>query len=67
MKIFFLIIISILFSSCASIDNDRYGFFPTPKEQEDSVTWEYNKYNLMDSPDGRQDPNAKVKIWGAIY
>jgi hypothetical protein len=67
MKIFFLIIISILFSSCASVNKDRYGFFPAPKEQEDSINWEYNKYNLMDSPDGSKDPTAKVGIWGATY
>jgi len=34
---------------------------------EDSIDWGYNKYNMMDSPDGSDDPNAKIKIWGAKY
>jgi hypothetical protein len=25
------------------------------------------KYNMMDSPDGRRNPNAQVNIFGATY
>lgn len=55
--------------SCTSINtNDRYGFFPGGGMSEDAQDRPYNtKYNLMDSTDGKQDPNANVKVWGATY
>jgi hypothetical protein len=34
---------------------------------EDSQDRTNTKYNLMDSPDGRKDPNANIKVWGATY
>lgn len=55
--------------SCASVqvDNDRYGFFPTPGMQEDAQDRINTKYNLLDSSDGSKDPNANIKVWGATY
>ena len=67
MKIFLIILSGIILASCVSVNNDRNGFFPQPRNQEDNISWEYNKYNLMDSPDGSTDPTAKIKIWGATY
>jgi hypothetical protein len=57
----------LVLSSCASLDEDnRYGFLPGPGMHEDAQDFP-TKYNQMDSSDGSQDPNAKLKIWGATY
>jgi len=61
-----LLIVPLTLSSCATT-NDRYGFLPGPGMDEDSQDRHNTKYNLMDSPDGRQDPNANVRVWGAVY
>lgn len=53
---------------CASVNsNNNYGFNPGPGMQEDGQDRNNTKYNMMDSPDGRRDPNANVKLWGATY
>jgi hypothetical protein len=53
---------------CASVNsNNNYGFNPGPGMQEDAQDRNNAKYNMMDSPDGRRDPNANVKLWGATY
>ena len=50
--------------SCSTVSHDPYT---KNNMAEDSIDWGYNKYNMMDSPDGSNDPNAKIKIWGAKY
>jgi len=51
-----------LFIGCA---NTSYHTIPSGM-REDSQ--DYNtKYNMMDSPDGRRNPNAQVRIFGATY
>jgi hypothetical protein len=70
LKIALICFIPLSLSSCATTaveDNGRYGFFPKPGMAEDSQDRNNTKYNLMDSPDGRKDPNAKIKVWGATY
>jgi hypothetical protein len=63
-----VILLPFVFGSCASINEDnRYGFFPGPGMSEDAQDRPYTKYNLMDSPDGRQDLNGDLKVWGATY
>lgn len=53
--------------SCASVsENNHSGFFPRPGMHEDAQDFP-TKYNQMDSCDGGQDPNAKVKIWRTTY
>ena len=45
--------------------NTSYHTIPSGM-REDSQ--DYNtKYNMMDSPDGRRNPNAQVRIFGATY
>jgi hypothetical protein len=66
MKRYLLLLVPLVLSSCATT-NDRYGFFPGAGMDEDSQDRHNTKYNLMDSPDGRQDPNANVRVWGAVY
>lgn len=63
-KLLILIPLSLCSCSTMQVKNDRYGFFPYDKQ--DRVEG-YNKYNLMDSPDGSKDPTANVKVWGATY
>ena len=69
MKCFVFILLPIFLCSCSSVNvnNDRYGFFPGPGMNEDSQDRNNTKYNLMDSPDGSKDPNAKINVWGANY
>ena len=69
MKYFVMLPLTLILCSCSSVsvNNDRYGFFPGPGMNEDSQDRNNTKYNLMDSPDGRQDPNAKINVWGATY
>lgn len=64
-----ILLLPFIVSSCASVNEDnRYGFFPKPGMSGDAQDRPYNtKYNLMDSPDGRQDPNGNLKVWGATY
>lgn len=65
-KILIIVFIPFCVSACAT--NDKHGFFPGPGMSEDAQDRQYNtKYNLMDSPDGRQNPNADVRVWGATY
>lgn len=58
-----------MLSSCANVrvESDRYGFFPNPGMSEDAQDRTNTKYNLMDSSDGRRDPNGDLKVWGATY
>lgn len=67
-KMVLILLIPFIICSCASVNtNDRYGFFPSGMS-EDAQDRPYNtKYNLMDSTDGKQDPNANLKVWGATY
>lgn len=59
-------LISLPFIVC-SCSNVSPGPYTKNNMAEDSIDWGYNKYNMMDSPDGSDDPNAKIKIWGAKY
>jgi len=43
------------------------SFLPGPGMQEDAQDFPNTKYNLMDSTDGKQDPNANLKIWKTTY
>ena len=53
---------------CSSVNSDNnYGFNPGPGMHEDGQDRNNTKYNMMDSADGRRDPNANVKLWGATY
>lgn len=62
-----LCMIALQACSTIQVDDDRYGFFPNPGMHEDGQDRNNTKYNLMDSPDGRQDPTAKIKVWRATY
>jgi len=61
MRYFFLVIVCASLSSCATVDNNTQTRLP------DNRKHDYNKYNLLDSPDGSEDPTAKMRIWGATY
>jgi hypothetical protein len=56
-----------LFVGCAtnSQTSHREGFMPSgmAEDAQDYPT----KYNMMDSQDGRRNPNAQVNIFGATY
>ena len=65
MKRCLLLLIPLALSSCATTE-DRHGFFPAGMS-EDAQDRNNTKYNLMDIPDGRQDPNGRIKIWGGVY
>jgi len=61
-------LIPLVLTSCATINsNNNYGFNPGPGMSEDAQDRYNTKYNLMDSPDGMKDPNAKVKAWSTTY
>ena len=60
--IFFFILLSILMLGCA---NSSYHTIPDAM-CEDSQNYS-TKYNMMDSPDGRRNPNAQINIFGATY
>lgn len=65
-----LVVILILFfiCSCASVnEHNNYGFNPGPGMCEDAQDFSDTKYNFLDSPDGMQDPNAKIKVWKAEF
>jgi hypothetical protein len=51
-----------LFVGCANVS---YKTIPDgmSEDAQDYPT----KYNMMDSPDGRRNPNAQVNIFGATY
>jgi len=59
------IITALLLSSCANNslnENNKYGFTVGPGMQEDAQDMN-SKYNLMDSSDGKQDPNINSVFW----
>lgn len=63
-----IVLVPFVLASCTTVnENNRYGFLPGPGMSEDAQDYPNIKYNLMDSSDGKQDPNAQVKIWGATY
>lgn len=67
-KVILMLMLPLSLTSCVTVDNDRYGFFPGSGMSEDAQDRPYNtKYNLMDSSDGKQDPTGNVKVWGATY
>lgn len=59
-----LVFLSTVLVSCSSV---KQGPYSKNNMAEDSIDWGYSKYNLLDSPDGSNDPNARIKIWGAKY
>jgi hypothetical protein len=65
MRYFLLGIICMSLASCATVDSNRREELPRGNKQ--NSNYQYNKYNLLDSPDGSKDPTAKIKIWGATY
>jgi hypothetical protein len=68
MKVLLWFAVAITFSSCASLHEDnRYGFLPGPGMSEDAQDFPDTRHNMMDSSDGSQDPNARLKVWGAVY
>jgi PBP1b-binding outer membrane lipoprotein LpoB len=56
------ILMTFFFVGCA---NTSYHTIPTAMS-EDAQDYP-TKYNTMDSPDGRKNPNAQVNIFGATY
>ena len=58
----FWIIVAYFFVGCANVS---YKTIPDgmSEDAQDYPT----KYNTMDSPDGRRNPNAQVNIFGATY
>jgi hypothetical protein len=62
----FLYILPLLALASCATTQDKHGGFPAGMS-EDSQDQYNTKYNLMDSPDGKQDPNGRIKIWGAVY
>jgi hypothetical protein len=56
------ILMTFFFVGCA---NSSYHTIPDAM-CEDSQNYS-TKYNMMDSPDGRRNPNAQVNIFGATY
>jgi hypothetical protein len=62
----FLYILPLLALASCATTQDKHASFPAGMS-EDSQDQHNTKYNLMDSPDGRQDPNGRIKIWGAVY
>lgn len=56
------ILMTFFFVGCA---NTTYKTIPSgmAEDAQDYPT----KYNMMDSPDGRQNPNAQVNIFGVTY
>jgi len=56
------ILMTFFFVGCA---NTSYRTIPNAmcEDAQDYPT----KYNMMDSPDGRRNPNAQVNIFGATY
>ena len=63
----FWILVAHLFIGCASLDKvgQDEGWFPNGmcEDAQDYPT----KYNMMDSPDGRGNPNAQVNIFRFTY
>ena len=51
-----------LFIGCA---NTSYKTIPSAMS-EDAQDYP-TKYNMMDSPDGRRNPNAQVNVFGVTY
>jgi len=64
MNLILLLLAGIVLCSCANV---KQGPYTRNNMAEDSIDWGYNKYNMLDTPDGSNDPNAKIKIWGAKY
>jgi len=56
------ILMTFFFVGCA---NTSYRTIPNAmcEDAQDYPT----KYNMMDSPDGRRNPNAQINIFGATY
>ena len=61
------IVFTFFFIGCASVDKvgQKEGWIPNgmSEDAQDYPT----KYNTMDSPDGRRNPNAQINIFGATY
>lgn len=61
------ILFTFFFIGCASVGKvgQKEGWIPNgmSEDAQDYPT----KYNMMDSPDGRRNPNAQVNIFGATY
>lgn len=63
-----VLLVPFMLCSCASVkENNNYGFFPRAGMQEDAQDFPNTKYNMMDSSDGSEDPNANIKVWKAVY
>jgi len=58
------LIILLSLNSCSTVSKvqEEEGWFPI-RNDEDSIDWSYNKYNMMDSSDGAQDPNIQSQIF----
>jgi len=58
----FFVLLSLLMLGCA---NTSYHTIPSgmSEDAQDYPT----KYNMMDSQDGRRNPNAQINIFGATY
>lgn len=63
----FWILVAFFVIGCANVGSvqEKEGWFPVgmSEDAQDYPT----KYNMMDSPDGRRNPNAQVNIFGATY
>jgi hypothetical protein len=58
----FWILVAHFFIGCANVS---YKTIPDAMSED---AQDYNtKYNMMDSPDGRKNPNTQINIFGATY
>jgi hypothetical protein len=56
------ILIAHFFIGCANVS------YKTIRDGMSEDAQDYpTKYNMMDSPDGRKNPNAQINIFGATY
>jgi hypothetical protein len=63
---YLVLMIPLALCSCASTDRKPDWLYGAGMH-EDAQDRNNTKYNLMDSPDGRQDPTAGVNVRGAVY
>jgi hypothetical protein len=58
----FWIAIAYFFIGCANTSHNS-----TPSGMAEDAQDYPTKYNMIDSPDGRQNPNGQVRIFGVTY
>lgn len=64
----FIIFVCLLLTGCSNTKVYKSeGFFPNPGMSEDAQDFYNSKYNLLDSSDGSDDPNASYKIYNKKF